>query len=371
MKRHALYSIVIIAVVLAAAVSGCSSDNGMGPEEDQGPAIARIWIEGSLNAPLDGATQLRAFVLLEDGTTHDVTDDAAWDTLDPAVATANKGEVKGVALGVTEVRIRYRGLTFTDFLGVPTRGNPQGSITLEGYSGVDQALQLDYKGETRQLKVEIRYPDATRKDITDRVVLESSNPASISVDPFGMATVNVAQGATELSVKYRNQFAPFTLQVGDPLPETWDVYVEATYIGAPYSCDSATNADGGDGEFCYRLNVVSPSGDRLLVDETPSYPDRDGAINIDQNGSFNLESNQLHLRLSEIQTLEIEVRVTEWDLQWTDFGDPIPDSDMDDVAVRRTYRGADSFEPGVHYVTINGATADCEVKFGYRIIVVK
>lgn len=371
MKRQNASLIHIMSLIAVLVFAGCSSDNGMGPQEDQGPAITRVWIEGGLIAPLDGSAQLKAFVLLEDGTQHDVTDDAAWDTLDPAVATASKGEVHGVAVGVTQVRIRYRGVTFTDFLGVPTRGNPQGSITLEGYSGVDQVLQFSYQGETRQLKIEIRYPDATTKDITDRVVFESSNPAAISVDAFGMATVNVAQGATELYVTYRNQFVPFTLQVGDPLPETWDVYVEATYIGAPYSCDSATNADGGDGEFCYQLNVVSPSGDRLIVDETPSYPDHDGTINIDQNGSLNLQSDQLHLRLSEIQTLEIEVRVTEWDLQWTDFGDPIPDSDLDDVSVRNTYRGSDSFEPGVHYVTINGATSDCEVKFGYRIIVVK
>jgi hypothetical protein len=309
--------------------------------------------------------------MLEDGSVRDVTGDADWDTLDPAVATVNNGEVTGVAVGVTKVRIRYRGITFTDFLGVPTRGYPQGSITLEDYVGVDQALTFDHKGEVRQLKLTIRYPDATYLDITDRVVLESSNPGAISVDLFGVATVNVDQGATELYVKYRNHFVPFTLQVGDPLPETWEVIVQAERFAAPYSCDSATNADGGDGEFCYQVNVISPDGTRLLVDETPNYPDRDGAIIVDQNGSLNLESDQLHLSLSEIQTLEIEVRVTEWDLQWVDFGDPIHDSDLDDVSVRHTYRGSDSFEPGLHVVTINGATADCEVEFGYRIIVVK
>ncbi len=368
MKRNHLYFIITLLLV-AMAVVGCS-DNGTAPVLDKGPAITRVWIEGALNVSLGGTTAMKAMVMYEDGTTHDVTEDAAWDTLDPTVATADNGVVTAVDIGVTQVRIRYRGVTFSDFLGVPTRGYPQGSISLEGYSGVDQALQLN-PGETRQLKIEIRYPDATTLDITDRAVFDSSNPAAISVDPFGVATVHVDQGATELWIEYRGQYAQFTLQVGDPLPKQYEVYVEAERFAAPNSCDSATNADGGDGEFCYQINVVTPTGDRLLVAETTDYPSKDHVIHVDQNGSLTLNSAQLGpLPLSEIQALEVEVRVTEWDLQWTDFGDPIHDSDMDDRSDSRVYRGSDGFSPGVHTINLTGS-ADCEVEVSFRIIAVQ
>lgn len=368
MKRNHLYLIIAL-LLIAMAAAGCS-DSPTAPTLDEGPAITRVWIEGALNVSLGGTTTMKAMVMYEDGTIHDVTKDAAWDTLDPAVATADKGLVTAVDVGVTQVRIRYRGVTFSDFLGVPTRGYPQGSITLEGYSGVDQALQLN-PGETRQLKITIRYPDATTLDVTDRVVFDSSNPAAISVDAFGVAVVHVAQGATDLWIEYRGQYAPFTLQVGDPLPKQYEVYVEAFKFTAINSCDSATNADGGDGEFNYQINVVTPTSDRLLVAETPNYPDKDHVIHVDQNSSLLLSSAQLGpLSLSEIQALEVEVRVTEWDLQWTDFGDPIHESEMDDMHDSRVYRGADGFSPGVHTINLTGSS-DCEVEVSFRIIAVQ
>jgi hypothetical protein len=355
-------------IVLVAPLTIVGCDSGTDPGGSEAPEIAKMWVEGPLTAPLGGTAQLEAFVLLKDGSTVDVTGNAAWDTLDDSIATVDRGLVAGVEVGVTEVRVRYYDVTFTDFLGVPNRGFPQGTITLEGYDSIEGTIQFE-PGEIRQLRAEIRYPDATRADITDRIVWEESNPEAISVDELGVAEVHVSQGASELYAHYRGSYALAKLQVGDPLPKEYDVYVEAFKFAAPYSCDSDLNADGGDGEFNYEINVITLTGDRIWVAGTPDYPNKDEVITIEQNGSLLLESDQRHLVLSDIQVLEIEVRVTEWDLEFADIGAPVHDSDMDDMSVIHNYRGYDGFSPGVHTATFEGSVGNCEVEVSYRIIV--
>ena len=362
--------VILLMVILLPVLAGCGSDSPTAPDGENGPAIAKVWIEGSLWIVAGGSGQMNAYVLLEDGTTHDVTGEATWETLDASKATVDKGMVTTIEAGRSDLRIRYRGTTFVDPFFVYTRPGGIGGVTIEGTGDLDNIIQFQV-GETRQLVTTVRLPDGSDMDVSDRVAWEASNPEAISVSDFGVATVNVSRGASELYVHWRGRFGSATLQVGDPLPMEYQVTVEPFRIYAAYSCDSATNFDGGDGEFSYQINIVLPSGQRVPVAGTASYPSPGNVVTVDQDANYNLPTDQTSITLTDIQNLEVEVRLTEWDLEWTDFGDPVPDDDMDDQSDISIYRGSAGFSPGLHSVTLAGPSGDCEIEISYYVIAVQ
>jgi hypothetical protein len=362
--------VILLMIILLPVLAGCGSDSPTAPEGDEGPAIAKVWIEGSLFIVAGESGQMRAYVLLKDGTTHDVTDEATWETLDPSKATVNNGMVTTIEAGRSDLRIRYRGTTFVDPFFVYTRPGAIGDVKIEGTGDLDNIIQFQV-GERRQLVATVRLPDATEMDVSDRVSWEASNPEAISVSDFGEAEAHVSTGASELYVHWRGRHGMAVLQVGAPLPNEYEVSVEPFRIYAAYSCDSATNADGDDGEFSYQINIVLPSGDKILVAGTPSYPSEDNVVRVDQDTNYNLPTAQTSITLTDIQNLEVEVRLTEWDLEWVDFGDPIPDSDMDDQSDSNIYRGSAGFSPGLHTVTLAGDSGDCEIEISYYVIAVE
>lgn len=369
MVRKLTNVIILLMVTLLPVLAGCSSDSPTAPDGDEGPAVAKIWIEGSLAVVAGGSSQMTAFVTLQDGSTYDVTNDASWETLDPSKATVSKGMVTTIEAGRSDLRIRYGNTTFTDPFFVLTRATGIAGLTIEG-TDLDGVIQLT-PGESRQLVATVRLPDATDMDVSDRVAWEASNPEAISVSAFGEATVNVSTGASELYVQWRGRYGSATLQVGAPAPEEYQVTVEPFRIYAAYSCDSATNADGGDGEFSYQINIVLPTGVRVPVAGTASYPSPGNVVTVDQDANYNLPTDQTSITLTDIQNLEVEVRLTEWDLEWTDFGDPVPDSDMDDQSDATIYRGSAGFSPGLHTVTLAGPSGDCEIEISYYVIAVQ
>lgn len=369
MVRTTQKLVVLLMVTTLALLAGCSSDSPTAPDGDEGPAVAKIWIEGSLAVVAGGSSQMTAFVTLKDGTTHDVTNDASWETLDPSKATVSKGMVTTIEAGRSDLRIRYGNTTFTDPFFVLTRATGMAGLVIEG-TDLEGVVQFT-PGEARQLVVTVRLPDATDMDVSDRVVWEASNPEAISVSDFGEATVNVSTGASELYVHWRGRYGSATLQVGAPAPKEYQVTVEPFRIYAAYSCDSATNEDGGDGEFSYEINIVLPSGVRVPVAGTADYPSEYYVILVDQDANYNLPTAQTSITLTDIQNLEVEVRLTEWDLEWVDFGDPVHDSDMSDQSDTRIYRGSAGFTPGLHTITLAGPSGDCEVEVSYYVIAVE
>ena len=370
MVRKFTNVVILPMVILLPVLAGCSSDSATGPEGEDGPAIAKVWIEGSLGIVAGESTQMRAYVLLKDGTTHDVTDEATWETLDVSKATVAKGMVTTIEAGRSDLRIRYGGTTFLDPFFVYTRATGTGDVKIEGTGDLDNIIQFQV-GESRQLVATVRLPDASDMDVSDRVVWEASNPEAISVSDFGEAAVHVSTGASELYVYWRGRYGSATLQVGAPLPKEYQVTVEPFRIYAAYSCDSATNNDGGDGEFSYQINIVLPTGVRIPVAGTASYPDPGNVVTVDQDANYNLPTDQTSITLTDIQNLEVEVRLTEWDLEWVDFGDPVHDSDMDDQSDTSIYRGSAGFSPGLHTVTLAGDSGDCEIEIGYYVIAVQ
>ena len=370
MVRKLTNVIILLMAILLLVLAGCGSESATGPEGKDGPAIAKVWIEGSLGIVAGESGQMHAYVLLEDGTTHDVTDEATWETLDASKATVNKGVVTTIGAGRSDLRIRYRGTTFTDPFFVYTRPGGIGDVKIEGTGDLDNIIQFQV-AETRQLVATVRLPDATDMDVSDRVVWEASNPEAISVSDFGVAKVNVSTGASELYVHWRGRHGSAMLQVGAPLPTEYQVTVEPFRIYAAYSCDSATNLDGGDGEFSYQINIVLPTGVRIPVAGTASYPDPGNVVTVDQDANYSLPTDQTSITLTDIQNLEVEVRLTEWDLEWVDFGDPVHDSDMDDQSDTEIYRGSAGFSPGLQSITLAGPSGDCEIEISYYVIAVE
>ncbi|HXV14456.1 MAG TPA: hypothetical protein VEC56_09645 [Candidatus Krumholzibacteria bacterium] len=362
--------VILLMVILLPVFTGCSSDSSTAPDGEEGPAITRVWIEGSLGLVAGNSGQMQAYVLLEDGTTHDVTNEATWETLDPSKATVNQGMVTTIEAGRSDLRIRYRGTTFTDPFFVYTRAPGVGEVKIEG-GDLNNIIQFSVRGETRQLVATVRLPDATDMDVSDRVLWEASNPEAISVSDFGIATVNVSTGASELYVHWRGRYGSAVLQVGAPLPKEYQITVEPFRIYAAYSCDSATNEDGGDGEFSYEINIVLPTGTRVPVAGTVDYPSEYYVVIVDQNANYNLPTDQTSITLTDIQNLEVEVRLTEWDLEFVDFGDPVPDGDMDDQSDTKVYRGSAGFSPGLHTITLAGPSGDCEIEISYYVIAVE
>jgi hypothetical protein len=58
--------------------------------------------------------------------------------------------------------------------------------------------------------------------------------------------------------------------------------------------------------------------------------------------------------------------VTEWDREFVDVGDIVPDSDMSDASVTKIHRGAEDFDSGQSEIEIVGSP-DCEIRLDYRV----
>lgn len=99
-----------IATALAAfafcPVAGCAGGGGA----EGGGGISKIEIVGETSLAAGDARQLVARVVYEDGSTAELTGDAAWRTSDEAVATITEdGMVRAVGKGTVGISVDYSG----------------------------------------------------------------------------------------------------------------------------------------------------------------------------------------------------------------------------------------------------------------------
>lgn len=361
------YDILCISACLHLVSYGCSSGSG--------PGVEALRVEGSLVASPGGdglpavanrgagPIQLRAVATLADGTTEDVTLDAEWAMDDPTGATVDQGVVTPIEPGRNDVTVRYGGVSTTAPFFVVTRISGIPAITIEGTElGV---IQFSGVGDSKQLVATTRLPDGLVLDVTDEVPWMSSNPAEFPITEGGVAEALVPQAASDVSVVWRNRRGSALLQVGDPLPQPVSVTVTATRFSVPFSCDSALTADGREGDFTYEISVLAPDGTSREIDSTANYPAADQAVLIDMGDTYVL-GDFTTIGVLDYQSIEVELRVTEWDREFEDFGDIIPEPEMNDASVRMVHRGADNFDAGPHEIEIVGS-ANCEIEFAYRI----
>lgn len=127
-----------------------------------------------------------------DGSSADVTSQATWASLVPAVATVNaSGVALGVGVGTTQIQATFNGITVGQNLQVISAPKTltsvavlPGSATLSG-------------GQAGQFLAQATYSDGTKLDITTQANWVSSNPAVATIGAStGIATALTAGGTT-------------------------------------------------------------------------------------------------------------------------------------------------------------------------------
>jgi len=97
---------LLLALSLSVALSGCLGTGSSSPQSKTGPTVTSISLSPQNSALTVSKTlQFSAQATYSDGSTHDITSSATWQTSDSTVATVNAGNVSGIKPGVIQVRV--------------------------------------------------------------------------------------------------------------------------------------------------------------------------------------------------------------------------------------------------------------------------
>jgi len=137
MRGQLLFGLVVIAAAGAGYACGGSPTSptfpvnpNTGPPPPPAPFVTGLKVTGATTLSALGETsQLTAIATVSDGTTRDVTSEAQWQSMDPAVvAVSSHGVLTAVAFGTTEIRALYEA-KFAQFAVVAT---PPGTFVAFG-----------------------------------------------------------------------------------------------------------------------------------------------------------------------------------------------------------------------------------------------
>ncbi len=185
-------------------------------------SVLSLWVGTSQNVQAIGA--------FEDGSTHDVTNDCVWSSLDSNVSSVNKGLVSGVSEGNTTI-VAVDGNVTSDTLSVEVSQSHYSSVELTSPSSnfnVGQTIELiaiatTSEGESVELKA-------------DEVTWLSDNENVVSVDEAtGVATAISKESATVTATLKADE----TLQDSLILTVDKDVYMRLFKDGEEISFPSA------------------------------------------------------------------------------------------------------------------------------------
>jgi hypothetical protein len=97
---------VLLALSLSVALSGCLGTGSSSPQSKTGPTVTSISLSPQNSAVTAGKTlQFSAQATYSDGSSHDITSSATWQTSDSTVATVSGGNVSGIKPGVIQVKV--------------------------------------------------------------------------------------------------------------------------------------------------------------------------------------------------------------------------------------------------------------------------
>lgn len=164
---------------------------------------------------LDASRQFTATATFSDGTTQNVTGDANWSSVNPAIATVSnvdptKGLAQGIARGQTQVAASYVGLNASATLAVTGAVLDRLEVT--------PSNPTIAKGTSRQFTAIAVFDDATTQDVSAQAEWSSSSPAVATVgngaDDKGLALA-VDIGTTTVSASYLGRTGATLLTVSD------------------------------------------------------------------------------------------------------------------------------------------------------------
>jgi len=165
---------------------------------------------GSVTLNAGESSQLTVTVHLSDGTTRDVTAQAAYSSANPGVAAVtNNGQITGVSAGTANVTATFSGKSATVSVTVTAPPPEQTTITVQPGS-----LTL-YKGSSQRLEVLENYSDGNSLDVTSYATFSSSDPSVARVDLLGLVT-GVNEGNATITVTCKGQTLTVPVTVSPP-----------------------------------------------------------------------------------------------------------------------------------------------------------
>ncbi|UHA76077.1 bacterial surface protein [Paenibacillus sp. 481] len=142
-------------------------------------------VPSEVNAAL--GTKLKWKVTAADkasGTNNDVTQEAVWTTSKSEVASVDKGEIKLLAKGETEITVKHKGLSSKVKLIVAL---PYEEFTLSP----DKLLEFEYGGAEQQVKATAKKKDGAIDDVTANVEWASSDANVVEVKNGAVKPISV------------------------------------------------------------------------------------------------------------------------------------------------------------------------------------
>lgn len=168
--------------------------------------------------------QYRAFAAYSDGSTREVTAEAAWASSNPQVATVSPaGLATCLAPGQTTITASWQGLTGSGNLFVQEPAPPASEPPQP--PAAPEPVRLDLRppeaavkpGETAQFRAYAVYSDASEQDVTQEAAWASSDP-SVALVVYGLATA-LAPGQADITAAWNGFTGQARLTVLENQPQ--------------------------------------------------------------------------------------------------------------------------------------------------------
>lgn len=173
-----------------------------------GGTVVELTLQGAPPEEIGATRQLDLTARLRDGTTRQVTAEAAWSSSDPSVATVSAGQVIALGPGQTVITAEYGGRSIQTSVTISGTTMPVASLTLSGDVG---SIVI---GQSIQLQATARFTDGSSRLVTNEATWRSSDSAVATVN-LGRVT-GMARGSTTITVTYGGRSTQVTISVSGP-----------------------------------------------------------------------------------------------------------------------------------------------------------
>lgn len=183
-----------------------------------GPAatVTGLAIQGVTSIPVGQTSQLNLIASFSDGTSQNVTSQAAWSSANGGVASVNgTGLVSAVAQGSTPISASYGGQSTSVNFTVTGGGGP--STPTVNSLAVTGTTPLTV-GQTSQYNAVASLSDGSTPNVNGQTQWASSNPGVASVGSTGLVTA-LAAGTTTISGTYQGKSGSVNLTVNAAQPD--------------------------------------------------------------------------------------------------------------------------------------------------------
>jgi uncharacterized protein YjdB len=191
-------------IVASLAVAGMLCLSSCGKFFVSGSSVVSMTLSPANPAIQPGKTQqFKATGTLGDGSSQDVTSQAAWTSSSASTATVNSsGLATAVAVGTTTITA-----TITPSSGSSTTSTVTANTTLTVSSTVPTSITIApanasiRSGQTQQYTATATYSDNSTKDVTTSTTWSSNSTAVATISSSGLATA-VSTGSTTISASF-------------------------------------------------------------------------------------------------------------------------------------------------------------------------